>query len=303
MRTLGFDHVRLSVDPAIFDCRKPWNECERVQALDAVVAKTLSESLSIIIDVHPDSQFKRQLSTENFAAERFRLLWKSIAEHFASSDPERVLFEILNEPELRDHYRWSGIEERIIAEIRHDAPKHTIIVAGAQYSDIGDLVALPQFNDGNLIFSFHYYEPHLFTHQGASWGVPFWIDVRDVPYPLDPASAQKAVSEQDDPLAQWELTEAGFDRWDGTRIGGEIHFAAEWAKAHHVPLTCNEFGVYRNFAHADDRARWIEDVRAALERNGVGWTMWDYRGGFGVVTKANGTTTPDDRILHALGLK
>ena len=87
------------------------------------------------------------------------------------------------------------------------------------------------------------------------------------------------------------------------RISGEMHFVGEWARAHHVPLTCNEFGVYRNFSSPGDRARWIEDVRGALEANGIGWAMWDYRGGFGVVTKANGTTTPDERILHALGLK
>jgi hypothetical protein len=31
--------------------------------------------------------------------------------------------------------------------------------------------------------------------------------------------------------------------------------------------------------------------------------MWDYRGGFGVVTKQNGSATPDDRVLHALGMK
>jgi len=43
-------------------------------------------------------------------------------------------------------------------------------------------------------------------------------------------------------------------------------------------------------------------VRTALEQNGIGWTMWDYQGGFGVVTKKDGTTTQDDTVLRALGL-
>jgi hypothetical protein len=30
--------------------------------------------------------------------------------------------------------------------------------------------------------------------------------------------------------------------------------------------------------------------------------MWDYQGGFGVVTKKDGTTTQDDAVLRALGL-
>ncbi|HVH88365.1 MAG TPA: cellulase family glycosylhydrolase [Terriglobales bacterium] len=300
---LGFDHVRLSIDPAIFDCRGQWQECERIKALDAVVAKAVSENLALIIDLHPSSEYKHRIATDNSAAERFRLLWASIAQHFGLSNPEMVMFEIMNEPEDRDPYQWSGIETRVLDEIRRKAPQHTIIVSGMRYSDIGDLVQLPQLNDANLIYNFHYYEPHLFTHQGASWGVPFWINLRDVPYPLTPESIAKAISEQDDSPAKWELTEAGYGHWDRERITGEMRFAAEWAKAHHVPLTCNEFGVYRTFSNSDARARWIEDVRTALETNNIGWTMWDYRGGFGVVTKQNGNTVPDDRLLHALGLK
>ena len=68
-------------------------------------------------------------------------------------------------------------------------------------------------------------------------------------------------------------------------------------------LTCNEFGVYRNAANPEDRARWITDVRTALEKNQIGWTMWDYSGGFGVVVKKYCTTTVDPLTVKALGLK
>jgi hypothetical protein len=49
--------------------------------------------------------------------------------------------------------------------------------------------------------------------------------------------------------------------------------------------------------------RWLAAVRTALEQNKIGWTMWDYQGGFGVVTKKNGTTLEDDAVLRALGLQ
>jgi aryl-phospho-beta-D-glucosidase BglC (GH1 family) len=302
VRRLGFDHVRVSVDPAIFQCHAAWSSCESVATLDRVVNRAVGDGLAVMIDVHPTSEFKRELASGESSAERFGILWQKIAEHFASSNPELVFFEILNEPEMRDAYRWAGVQERVAVRIRRAAPKHTIIVAGAQYSDIGDMMLLPPIHDDNLIYNFHYYEPHLFTHQGASWGVPFWVDVRDVPYPATPESVQKAIAEQSDDLSKWELTELGFGHWDSSRISGEMHFAGEWAKAHHVPLICNEFGVYRNFSHPEDRARWIHDVRSAMEQNGIGWTMWDYRGGFGVVTRNNGATTPDTNILRALGL-
>jgi hypothetical protein len=31
--------------------------------------------------------------------------------------------------------------------------------------------------------------------------------------------------------------------------------------------------------------------------------MWDYSGGFGVITKSSGKTAPDENTLRALGLK
>ena len=65
---------------------------------------------------------------------------------------------------------------------------------------------------------------------------------------------------------------------------------------------CNEFGVYRAYADPQDRAAWIHDVRTALERHGMGWTMWDYSGSFGVVVKKDGRSVPDEVTLRALGL-
>ena len=49
---------------------------------------------------------------------------------------------------------------------------------------------------------------------------------------------------------------------------------------------------------------WIRDVRTALEADGIGWTMWDYRGGFGVVWKDDGQPAKvDQEVVEALGLK
>jgi hypothetical protein len=47
----------------------------------------------------------------------------------------------------------------------------------------------------------------------------------------------------------------------------------------------------------------LHDVRSAFERNGIGWTMWDYSGSFGVVTKKDGKAVADDAALKALGMK
>ena len=90
-------------------------------------------------------------------------------------------------------------------------------------------------------------------------------------------------------------------RWNATRIDNEIAQAADWSAHWGVPIICNEFGVYRKNADAKDRAAWILDVRTSLEKHGIGWAMWDYDGGFGVVTRENGHAAADELTVQALG--
>jgi aryl-phospho-beta-D-glucosidase BglC (GH1 family) len=302
MRAMGFDHVRISIDPAIFQCDGAWNQCERVQVLDEVIAKALSQGMAVIIDIHPSGEYKHQLSSNDAAVEKFSLLWRRIAAYYAKQNPETVFFEVLNEPEVGG-YRWAGIQQSIVEAIRQSAPQHTIIVTCGDYSNPDDLVRMPEVADSNYIVNFHFYSPHIFTHQGASWGEAYWVTLQQVPFPGTPDLVAAAASKQTTDWARWKLTQYGLDHWDADHINGEIRFMGEWAKARHLPVTCNEFGVYRNFSNPADRVRWLTAVRTALEQNGIGWTMWDYQGGFGVVYKKDGTTTEDVEVLKALGLR
>jgi aryl-phospho-beta-D-glucosidase BglC (GH1 family) len=303
MHTMGFDHVRISIDPAIFDCEGDWKQCERVHILDEVVAKALAEDLAVIIDIHPNDDFKKQLATSDNAVEKFAILWSKIAGYYAASDRERVFYEILNEPELTDHFRWAAVQQKVAGQIRQADPVHTIIVEGGGYADIPDLVRMLPFTETNLIYNFHYYEPHIFTHQGASWGAPFWNNLRQVPFPATPADVTASMGPNLDDFTRWNLTEYGLENWNGQRVQAEMKFVADWAAKKGVPVTCNEFGVYRKYSKPEDRVRWIAVVRRALEENHIGWTMWDYQGGFGVVTKMDGITVEDRNVLQALGLK
>lgn len=302
IRKMGFDHIRISVDPQVFDCFRSGSDCERVQVLDDVVSRAIGQDLAVILDLHPGADFKRQLATSEDAVQRAAVLWSSIAAHYAETDPERLFFELLNEPELSDFYRWNGIQENLLRAVRRNAPAHTLIVAGARYSDIDDLVRLPEFRDPNLIFNFHYYEPHIFTHQGASWGSGWWLLIHDLPFPPTPQNMAAIETQQSDDYARWQLTEYALDQWDTARIDAEMAFTADWAARRHVPLICDEFGAYREHTRPEDRMRWLAAVRNALEQNHVGWTMWDYRGGFGVVRVEGGQVVEDPQVLQALGL-
>ena len=192
------------------------------------------------------------------------------------------------------------------AAIRQVAPRNTLIATGANYSDMRDLLRLEPLADGNVIYNFHFYEPHEFTHQGASWGVPWWRDTHNIPYPASDTDAemQALLAEVPDAANRFDLGEL-LPR----RLGRPAHQGSSstrpplGARAHHVPLICNEFGVYRNYSDPVSRANWIRDTRTALEADGIGWAMWDYRGGFGVVTKQDGQPAQvDDSVVKALGL-
>jgi endoglucanase len=304
IKSMGFDHVRLSVNPQpMMKSHRP-DEIppEYLGYLDSAVKMILDQGLAVVIDLHPESDFKARLAKDDDFVQAFADFWRALARHYSAWDAERLFFEILNEPEFGDRYRWYGVQAKVVTALREGAPQHTIIAAGARWSDDDDLVFLEPLRDSNVIYNFHFYEPHIFTHQGASWGTYSWQWVRSLRYPSSPESAAKVAEVVPDAVDRLKLIRYGRDHWDAARIEAEVAQVAEWARQRGVPVVCNEFGVYRAFVEPQDREAWIHDVRTSLERHGMGWTMWDYSGSFGVVTKKDGRNIPDEITLRALGL-
>lgn len=305
IKSMGFDHVRLSINPQPMIRRNQADllPAEYLGYVDAAVKMIRDQGLAVVIDMHPEEDFKEKLAKDDDAVEQFADFWRAIAAHYSALDPDYAFFEIINEPEVRDRFRWYGIQSKLAAAIREGAPRHTIIAAGARWSDSDDLVFLEPLRDPNVIYNFHFYEPHVFTHQGATWGVNYWHDVKSLGYPASPTSAEKAAAAVPDAVNRLQVLRYGYEHWDAARIDMEIGQAVAWAKRWNVPLVCNEFGVFRRYPDPADRAAWIRDVRTSLEHYGIGWAMWDYQGGFGVVEKKDGKAIPDEVTLKALGLK
>ena len=207
----------------------------------------------------------RASAKEDDFVERFADFWRTVAQHYASWDPDRVFFEILNEPEMRDPYRWYGVEAKLAAAIRRGAPANTIIAAGARWDDDDDLVFLEPLPDPNVIYVFHFYEPHIFTHQGATWGAYYWHWLKGLHYPSSPENAAQVAALVPEARDRMQVIRYGQDHWDASRIEAEINQAADWAKQRGVPLICNEFGVFRNFADPQDRAA-VDHRRADVAR-------------------------------------
>jgi aryl-phospho-beta-D-glucosidase BglC (GH1 family) len=304
---LGFDNVRLSIDPVPLEqSMNHWGgpNGDFLARLDRAVDGMLANGLAVQIDIHPEEPYKQTVKTTREGVERFTMVWRKLAAHYANRDPEKVFFEIMNEPEVSDPVRWATIQAAAAAAIRKAAPGNTIIATGPNWSDVADLLTQQPLPDGNVIYNFHYYDPHTFTHQGAGWGASWWKYTHGIPYPADESSMQEILKQVPDPANRFALEQYWLDHWDAHRIRLEIDAVAAWGKTNSVPLICNEFGAYRRVTDPQSRMNWIRDVRIALEADNIGWAMWDYRGGFGVVWKEAGQPVKvDDQVVEALGLK
>jgi endoglucanase len=304
IRKIGFDHVRLTLEPApLVNADDPsMLKAVYLKYLDNALDMILAQGLAVIVDVHPSDEFKVTLNSNDRQIEAFGKFWRALAQHLAVRDPEHVFLEVINEPMVEDGYRWFGMQAKLISAIRAGAPKQTIIASGHRWSGLAELLFMQPYADRNIIYNFHFYEPFAFTHQGAAWAGPNPPFYKNIPYPSNPENVSKILDTIQNQPARDNLVRYGEDRWNAARIDREISTAAAWAARNHVPITCNEFGTYRKVAPPADRAVWIRDMRTALEKYGIGWTMWDYAGGFGVVNKQNGHATPEVEVVKALGL-
>jgi endoglucanase len=304
MQRLGFDHVRLSIDaePLAAAFATPGASSPFLTELDAAVKTMIDHKLAVIIDIHPESRYKATLRQGTDGVERFGMLWRSLAKYFAATDPNLVFFEIMNEPEQDDPYRWQGIQSFVAGQIRQIAPQHTIIATAARWDGLEDLLRLQPLGLSNIIYTFHDYEPFAFTHQGATWTDAAVQPLRSVPYPSSPEAVEANLEQEPTLTGKSFVEQYGLARWDAQRVDATLKFADLWSQQYHAPVYCGEFGVHIPVADPKMRAQWLHDMRISLEHYKIGWAMWDYQTNFGIVSKKDGKAVPDPLIVDALGL-
>ena len=153
IKAMGFDHVRftLNCEPMFRRGQADHIPAEYLAMVDGAVNMILKNNLAVIIDIHPESDFKQKLASDDNFVEQFEDYWRALAKHFSNLDPDKVFFEILNEPEFKDRYRWMGVQARLARAIRDGAPNHTIIAAGANWSSSNELLFLEPLHDSKVI--------------------------------------------------------------------------------------------------------------------------------------------------------
>ena len=283
IKNLGCDVIRLPINLHFMTSGSPDYVINPLffDFLDQVVDWAEELQIHLLLDNHSfDSNEDTQPSIEAILLK----VWPQMAAHYKNRS-DYVYYEILNEPHGITTAVWCQIQQKVIDAIRAIDTKHTIVVGPSGYNSYNELNNMPVYSDTNLIYTFHFYDPFMFTHQGATW-TGYMQDVSGVPFPFDvarmpatPASAK----------GTWVESSLNNYKNEGTvaKVKQLLDVAVNFKTSRNVKLFCGEFGVYiPNSPHAD-RVYWYDVVRKYLEEKGISWTTWDYQGGFGLFKKGS----------------
>ncbi|MBK9390297.1 MAG: glycoside hydrolase family 5 protein [Bacteroidetes bacterium] len=302
IKSLGCDVIRLPVNMHSMTSGEPYYVIDKVYLafLDSAVTWCEKLELYIMIDNHT---FDPDVSTTPEIEEVLTKVWVQTADYFKNRS-QFVLYEILNEPHGISTTDWGAIQGRVINAIREKDKKHTIVVGGSGYNSYTELKNLPIYYDQNLLYTFHFYDPFIFTHQGASWSNPSLVPLANVPFPYD--ALRMPVCPQS-LKGTWIETRLSAYSSEGSvsSVRQLIDNAISFRDSRKVNLFCGEFGVYNINSPAADRTYWYEIVRKYFEQNDIPWTIWNYQEGFGLFNKDTYELFDHDLnipLLRALGL-
>lgn len=336
LRGAGFDFIRIPVDPGPFLAFEGQRRAALLDQLSGAVAQGLESGLSVVVNLQANAAThywtpeRMVASTGAPAFADFSDLVRTVAGRLARADLDRVALEPVNEPpQACTAAAWAEVQTALFAAARSGAPDLTLVATGACGGMIAGLQALdpaPVLALGRVLFTFHFYEPYLFSHQGAPWmREPVYRALNGVPWPASRGSLDATLAAVRRRMAQ-DTTRPDAAKRDAYRETERVlgvYFAArpdvpflahylamarDWAAGHGIAprhVLMGEFGALRTDARytaagADDRARYVRDVRQTAEGFGFPWCFWDLFDGMGLMDDA--TRAFDPSMLQALGL-
>ena len=285
---MGADHVRLPVDYPLVEAEDGTPKEEGYAYIDNCVAWCEKYGLHMLLDLHKAYGYSFGNARECGAffedadvQARFLSLWEIFAKRYGKYD--FVAFDLLNEivdPSVTD--AWNNLAKRTVERIRKFAPDTWILIGGTCYNSIGTVKDILPPPDERIAYAFHFYEPYMFTHQGASWDKRMPNEFR-ITYPLTAEEyiniSQRALDNSFTGVFEGMAPDAkGTDFFDFA-----FAEAVAVAETRNVPLYCGEYGVIHN-ADPHYGLAWKKDIYATFEKFNIGRAVWNYkRMGFGII--------------------
>lgn len=224
--------------------------------LDRSIALASKFGLKIIIVLDPTPKGKEADFWSNYTYRSSLInIWKSLAEKYRTNS-NVAGYDLINEPHPPDAISWDGGSDmwtafalELIEHIRRIDPNHPIIFEAAPIALPGAFKNLRPLPNSNVVYSFHFYEPHQLTHQGIL-GFP-----EGLPYP-------------------GEVPRRGY--WDKARLASYFSAVDTFQRKYKVPVQVGEFGFIR-FGTTGSRARYIKDVLDLVKERQWSWLFHSFR--------------------------
>ena len=274
--SLGMDHVRLGFDQIVLE-ERPYVYRESILALlQNFVGWCRKYGMRPVLNMHKaignycDILEERGLMQDAELQNRFVALWSRLEDKFKGQND--VAFELLNEVVNATAEEWNAVAARTIGEIRERNAERILIVGGVDWSNPSSLPLVRLYDDANILYTFHCYAPHEFTHQQGVLQANQIYYNRKMPYPCDDVERyrdyRRAVGEGEC-YTEYERIDVGFLRDYLAPVKKFIEDHPEKI------LWCGEFGTIRH-ARLDWRENWMRDVISILKEWDVPYCVWNY---------------------------
>ncbi|MCC4214421.1 glycoside hydrolase family 5 protein [Leeuwenhoekiella parthenopeia] len=278
----GINNIRLPVDLNFFFENANENELKEFKKWIKRITRYASKhKMALIL-----SNFNHHLSQENYKSQG-KLISKNWLQLLDFLNDKHLLYpelyiDIVNEPVLYPK-EWEETAKNIITSIRTSHPEVIIVCGASNYNSIYELSRMQPLPFKSIIYSFHFYEPFIFTHQGTTWtgnqnattGIPF-------PYPDSteviqmPQLSEKAMG-----------TEGAINYRDYSQTGtyqairDKLSLLNTWRSTYGVEVWCTEYGVTQN-ADKQSRIKYLKAVDEVLKELSIPGYIWEYKGNFGI---------------------
>ncbi len=279
LAALGANYVNLS-HPGIFTERPPYVLDEKALAnLDAMVAMATQADMFVVITFRTgpgrndftfyrdDDWFESEDLIENLwsdtdAQAAWVEMWRYTAEHYRDN-PVVIGYDLLCEPnanEIMDEwdkeaffanyadtvYDWNRWYPDLVTAIREVDAETPILVGGEGYSALDWLPYLDLVDDERIVYAFHQYAPHMYTHQYPDDGYTY------------PGEFDTDYDGEDD----------SFNRaW----LEGYLSTASDFSDKYGVPVAANEYGAVR---WAEGATEFMHSEMAIFEELGINYALW-----------------------------
>ena len=279
--SLGADHVRLPVDYPLLETEDGTPIESGYDYIDRCVSWCGKYGINVILDLHRTAGYSFN-NADNCGSffesdalqERFFALWDKLSLRYGKYD--FIAFDLLNEivdPNVSD--AWNKIAAQAVSRIRKHAPDAWLLIGGICYNSINTVKNILPPPDEKIVYSFHFYEPYIFTHQGAYWDKSMPQDFR-ISYPMTADGYIKIAEAKLDGNCSGIFRGMNKSASDTEMLSSLFEEAVSVAESRNVPLYCGEYGVI-NLAEPENALAWHKDIHAVFEKYGIGRALWSYK--------------------------